>query len=183
MFQKYYKKSLTDPGQSCTYCMYCQIFIGTKARIMLFIRSHSDHIFIKEYLSLLVQRCYRGLQLLVCKWSDLSWDGTEFWCFWCILMGINEWLILQASSAHSALSLRQLSRNSCTAHEVLSVVIHWFRKQHFFSCLGCIRPCSCSYSQSNKYNQGFHSIYQEYTLWHWLTTGGCSDKLAEKEQC
>ncbi len=30
-----------------------------------------------------------------------------------ILMGINEWVIPQASSVHSALSLRQLSRNSC----------------------------------------------------------------------
>ncbi len=79
MFHKYYKKLLPTPESHVRMC--CQIFIGTKACFMLFIRSHSNHIFTKEYLSLLFQWCYRGLQLLLCKWGEFSWDGTEFWCY------------------------------------------------------------------------------------------------------
>lgn len=54
-----------------------------------------------------------------------------FWCVSGVISELkqnwilNEWVLLWASSACLALLSRLLSTNSCTAHKILSFVIHW----------------------------------------------------------
>lgn len=70
-----------------------------------------------------IQQCISCWSVFWCASVVISELNSER--FWCILMGVNEWVLLRASSACLALLSRLLSTNSCTAHKILSFVIHW----------------------------------------------------------